>query len=161
MVNYSYEFHSQKGASIVCVLMSKYLNELGYEGDWINMAGPYGITQYSPTHKKLVDGSSRRAPYMEMGGINSSYTEDRYCVSLRSITHITDEQRELLTERMDELIIKYKDSFNEAKPPNSVVPQEIIDNYDKIKRMVIWTNLYKHFEGGNIVFDGYGKVCFH
>ena len=115
MVNYCYTFKTQFAAAIATSKMTKILKELGYEGDWINMAHPYGMTQRSPTHKEFMsaDGSTRRAPYMEIGGINQDKNKEGVCVSLRSITHISEEHKELLTSKFDEIIIKFENMTND------------------------------------------------
>ena len=165
MVNYTYAFKTQTAAATAYAMTKKYLNSNGCEGNWVDMSSPYGITQRSPDHKEiLVGGRMRRAPYIQMGGINSR-DQYKYQVSIRALTHLSDEDKNEVVDTFDRIITFCNDD-----------DLKLDKNDDDIKTMYIWLELHKHQERLNeinrynfeaststqgtsfIVFDGYKSV---
>ena len=170
MVNITYAFKSQTAAATAYSMIKKYLNSKGWEGNWVDMSCPYGITQRSTTHKEImVGGRMRRAPYIQMGGINA-HDQFKYQVSIRALTHLTDEDREQVADTFDRIITECNND-----------ELELDTNDDDAKTMYIWLELHRHQEQLNrrayrihsapedgepqfrqgtshIVFDGYKSV---
>ena len=166
MVNYTYAFKTQTAAATAYAMTKKYLNSKGWEGNWVDMSSPYGITQRSPDHKEIVlGGRLRRAPYIQMGGINTR-DEYKYQVSIRALTHLSEEDRNEVVDTFDRTIKSCMD----------MVVRHLDKNDENIKMMYIWLELHKHQERLNeinrynfeaststqgtsfIVFDGYKSV---
>jgi len=168
MVNITYAFKTQTAAATAYAMIKKYLNSKGWEGNWVDMSSPYGITQRSITHKEImVGGEMRRAPYIQMGGINNQ-DEFKYQVSIRALTHLSQEQYNKVCETFDNIITEC--NADDLK---------LDKNDDDVKTMYIWLELHKHqkqlekpkfwgYEGqdketanigtSHIVFDGYKSV---
>ena len=172
MVNITYAFKSQTAAATAYSMIKKYLNSKGWEGDWVDMSCPYGITQRSPTHKEIMpypDGHTYRAPYIQMGGINAT-DQFKYQVSIRALTHISQEEYNEVRDTFDRIITECNDG--ELK---------LDTNNDDAKTMYIWLELHRHQEqlnrrayrihsapedgepqfrqgSSSIVFDGYKSV---
>ncbi len=165
MVNITYAFKSQTAAATAYTMIKKYLNSKGYEGNWVDMSCPYGITQRSPTHKEImVGGRMRRAPYIQMGGINA-HDQFKYQVSIRALTHLSHEDYHEVCETFDNIITECNDD-----------DLELDKNDNDTKMMYIWLELHKHQKQldekswrmsstmtaslgtSHIVFDGYKSV---
>jgi len=166
MVNITYAFKTQTAAATAYAMMKTYLNSKGWEGNWVDMSSPFGITQRSPDHKEiLVGGQMRRAPYIQMGGINTR-DEYKYQVSIRALTHLSEEDRNEVVDTFDRTIKSCMD----------MVVRHLDKNDENIKMMYIWLELHKHqhridnrdyrdldetahTQGTSfIVFDGYKSV---
>jgi len=167
MVNITYAFKTQTAAATAYSMIKKYLNSKGWEGNWVDMSCPYGITQRSPTHKEIMtDGHTHRAPYIQMGGINA-HDQFKYQVSIRALTHLKQEDYNECRDTFDNIITECNNE--ELK---------LDKNDDDAKTMYIWLELHKHQEQLNerryammtgdlghnrrgtshIVFDGYKSV---
>lgn len=164
MVNITYAFKTQAAAASAYSMIKKYLNSKGWEGDWVDMSAPYGITQRSPTHKEImVGGRMRRAPYIQMGGINA-HDQFKFQVSIRALTHLSEEDYNEVNNTFDNIITECNDNDTLSLDKND----------DDAKTMYIWLELHKHQEQLNerwrmtsdrlrkgtshIVFDGYKSV---
>lgn len=181
MVNITYGFKTEHEAATCYVLMKKYITEKGWEGDWVDMSSPYGITQRQPKHKQVfLGGRERNAPYIQMGGINAT-SPYKHQVSIRALTHLEDNTYKCVVNYFDEAIkCAEKSRVSEIGSPDEVLGHPL-KNDDDYKKMIVWMDMYKHQDEisrrhfrveideetdewkcipgrHSIVFDGYNSV---